>query len=327
MRKSAALIAIALFTWAASAEESKLSHIQTAPGDAGAEASADCSRGVTYDDGGFVDFYGMNPAYMVMKFDLPTGTTSLNQVCSCFSKLNAESPSSLAYEVVVYDDNGAGGSPGTFLGSAPATATFIPIAGNSNFYNISLENSGIVLPDNSVYVGVHFNSSSHLVCGDRSVETAPRPVYQSSNGTAWGNSTTSFSGSGPNVWGIRVDPSIVSSACTTTSEELCVNGGRFKVKVTFDAPPFPTGVARAVKLTDETGYFWFFSASNVEAFVKVIDGCAYNNSYWVFAGGLTNVHTVMTVTDTTSGVVRTYTNPQGTAFQPVQDTSAFSTCP
>lgn len=28
-----------------------------------------------------------------------------------------------------------------------------------------------------------------------------------------------------------------------------------------------------------------------------------------------------------TGAVRTYTNPQGTAFQPIQDTSAFATCP
>ncbi|MFA6957500.1 MAG: hypothetical protein WC538_16635 [Thermoanaerobaculia bacterium] len=327
MRKSVAAIAFALFTWSAAAAEPKLSHIQKGDGGAAPEASSDCSLGVTYDDGGFLDFYGMNaPAYAVMKFDLPTGTTGIDQVCSCFSKLDAGSPPSLQYDVVVYDNNGPDGIPGTFLGSVAATASSIPVAGNSDFYSVSLANSGIVLPDNSVYVGVRFSSANHLVCGDRSATTAIRPVYQSTNGSSWANSTTSFSGSGPNAWGIRVDPAIASTACVSTADELCLNGGRFKVKAIFDAST-SSGTAHAVKLTNETGYFWFFSPSNVETVVKVIDGCAYNNSFWFFAGGLTNVQTIMTVTDTTTGVVRTYTNPQGTAFQPIQDTSAFTTCP
>jgi len=327
MRKTLAAIAFALLTLTASADEPKLIHIEKADGPSSPEASADCAQGVTYDDGGFVDFYGLNPpAYMVMQFDLPNGTRALDQVCSCFSKLDAGSPSSLAYDVVVFDNNGASGSPGTFLGSVAATATSIPVAGNSDFYSVSLANAGIVLPDSSVYVGVRYNSANHLVCGDRSVTTSARPVYQSSNGGAWTNSTTAYSGSGPKAWGIRVDPAIATTSCISTIDELCLNGGRFKVKTSFDAST-ASGQAKAVKLTDETGYFWFFSESNVEAVVKVIDGCGYNNSYWFFAGGLTNVHTTTTVTDTSTGAVRTYTNPQGTAFQPIQDTSAFSTCP
>ena len=34
----------------------------------------------------------------------------------------------------------------------------------------------------------------------------------------------------------------------------------------------------------------------------------------------------MTVTDMQTGAVRTYTNPQGTAFLPIQDTAAFPAC-
>ena len=35
----------------------------------------------------------------------------------------------------------------------------------------------------------------------------------------------------------------------------------------------------------------------------------------------------LTVTDTLRGVTKQYTNPQSTAFQPIQDTEAFATCP
>jgi hypothetical protein len=41
---------------------------------------------------------------------------------------------------------------------------------------------------------------------------------------------------------------------------------------------------------------------------------------------LTNVQVDLTVTDTQNGTVKTYRNPQNTSFQPIQDTSAFSTC-
>ncbi|HEY4563258.1 MAG TPA: hypothetical protein VIJ36_09775, partial [Thermoanaerobaculia bacterium] len=73
-------------------------------------------------------------------------------------------------------------------------------------------------------------------------------------------------------------------------------------------------------------YFWFFDPANVETIVKVLNGCGLNQRYWVFAGGLTSVQTVITVRDTRTGIAKTYTNPQGTPFQPVQDTSAFMGC-
>jgi hypothetical protein len=44
-------------------------------------------------------------------------------------------------------------------------------------------------------------------------------------------------------------------------------------------------------------------------------------------GGLTNVGVTTTVTDIASGVAKTYTNTEGIAFQPIQDTLAFETCP
>ena len=81
-----------------------------------------------------------------------------------------------------------------------------------------------------------------------------------------------------------------------------------------------------MRLTPDTGYFTFFDPSNVEVVVKVLNACGFNQKIWTFAGGLTNVATVITVTDTVTGVSKTYTNTQGTFFQPVQDVSAFGTC-
>lgn len=122
-------------------------------------------------------------------------------------------------------------------------------------------------------------------------------------------------------------PAAASGPCVQGPTTLCLQDGRFKVEGTFQTPAGQLGLAKMVKLTEETGYLWFFSDTNVETVVKVLDACTYNQRFWVFAGGLTNVRTTLTVTDTATGQVKTYQNPQGTAFQPIQDASAFATCP
>ncbi len=114
--------------------------------------------------------------------------------------------------------------------------------------------------------------------------------------------------------------------CQDDATHLCL-AGRFRVEVAWRTPDGGSGVGQAVRLTAESAYFWFFDAANVELLVKVLDGCPVNGRYWVFAGGLTNVATTLTVTDTRSGAVQIYRNPQGTAFAPLQETAAFSTCP
>lgn len=80
MRLPIAAIVFALLSWQAAAEEPTEFHIQVPAGEAVAEASIDCASGVVYDDGVFVDFYGMNPAYVVMKFDLPSRTPALSRL-------------------------------------------------------------------------------------------------------------------------------------------------------------------------------------------------------------------------------------------------------
>lgn len=117
-----------------------------------------------------------------------------------------------------------------------------------------------------------------------------------------------------------------AAACTPTSTALCLNSGRFRVTADWRRTDGSTGQGTAVSLTNDTGYFWFFNSANVEAITKVLNGCSLNNAYWVFASGLTNVEVTLNYTDTVTGTLKTYRNPLGTAFQPVQDTSAFQSC-
>ncbi|HEY8021603.1 MAG TPA: hypothetical protein VIH93_10905 [Thermoanaerobaculia bacterium] len=116
-------------------------------------------------------------------------------------------------------------------------------------------------------------------------------------------------------------------ACVPGPTTLCLLGNRFAVQATFDTGSGLSGPAQVMGLTDGSGYLWFFNQANVEAAVKVLNGCALNSRYWIFVGGLTDVHVVFRVTDTHSGLQRLYVNPQGTPFQPVQDVGAFATCP
>ena len=114
--------------------------------------------------------------------------------------------------------------------------------------------------------------------------------------------------------------------CVASSTALCLHGGRFRVTVSWEKPTGEHGDGIGVMLTDDSAYFWFFSAANVELVVKTLDACSISQRFWVFAGGLTDVSVRMTVVDTVAGVVRIYDNPPGVAFLPLQDTTAFA-CP
>ncbi len=132
-------------------------------------------------------------------------------------------------------------------------------------------------------------------------------------------------------WGVALDVTCTTvpspSGCQPSTTAACLNGGRFKVSLTYQPPGQAQGNASANTLTTDTAWYWFFNPANVEAIVKVLNGCGTNNHYWVFASGLTNVQVGITVEDTSTGFRKTYSNPQGTAFRPIQDTVAFAACP
>ncbi|MEP6471975.1 MAG: hypothetical protein ABJC28_08150 [Acidobacteriota bacterium] len=107
-------------------------------------------------------------------------------------------------------------------------------------------------------------------------------------------------------------PPAAAQACVPNATTLCLNSSRFKVQVTWRVPSQGTsGVGTGIALTSDTGEFWFFSANNIELVIKVVDGRAFNNRYWVFYGALSDVAYTITVTDSQTGAVKTYENPSG----------------
>ena len=132
----------------------------------------------------------------------------------------------------------------------------------------------------------------------------------------------------PLAAGAEAPPPIVAQgstkagACVESATRLCLNGGRFAVESTWKDFSGNTGTGKAVRLTGDTGYFWFFDAANVELVLKVLDGRPVNNKFWVFYGALSSVEYTITVTDTETGTVKTYKNPSG-RLGSVGDTGAF----
>jgi photosystem II stability/assembly factor-like uncharacterized protein len=117
---------------------------------------------------------------------------------------------------------------------------------------------------------------------------------------------------------------VLARADLQPGSSLRLNGDRFLVKMSWETVPGVSGRGQTHTLTGDTGYAWFFQESNVEVLLKVLDGCGLTGHFWVFAAGLTNVRTDITVADTQTRAVKIYHNPAGQPFQPIQDVNALA---
>ncbi len=123
------------------------------------------------------------------------------------------------------------------------------------------------------------------------------------------------------------------NTCFPDSDTLCIDDRlgdrRFKVEIDFSTTSGggALGAAHAIQLDDmgirRGGLFWFFSADNPELLIKVLDGCAINDSFWVFYAAATDVGLTLTVTDTKTGHTFLRTNPDHHPVDTVQATAAL----
>jgi predicted outer membrane repeat protein len=125
------------------------------------------------------------------------------------------------------------------------------------------------------------------------------------------------------VDGVTVDTVILQGSGCTADPTLCLANDRFQLQVSWERPTGERGAGHPVALSGDTGYFWFFDPANVELVVKVLDGRALNQRFWVFYGALSNVKYTLTVTDTVTGAVKVYVNPQN-RLASLADTAAFA---
>ena len=77
-----------------------------------------------------------------------------------------------------------------------------------------------------------------------------------------------------------------------------LQNGRFELTATWRDALGQSGTARLVQApSNDSALFYFFSADNWELMVKVLDGCAINGAYWVFAAASTDVEYSVTIED------------------------------
>ena len=115
------------------------------------------------DDGSAENGYAGNPA-TVIEFSVVDQFDSAdfpNSIISdvCVGLIASPTPASLTFEVVVFDDDGAGGAPGTELGSSGSFSTPMPIPPGlpGTVINVPLPGAGIQVPaSGNFYVGVRF---------------------------------------------------------------------------------------------------------------------------------------------------------------------------
>jgi hypothetical protein len=192
-------------------------------------------------------------------------------------------------------------APATFAQSPVSTATFgvSPLA-------MAFANGKLWLSTNGAYYSLDTGAPGGAFTSEGFA------VYPSPDGTFSYRASGMFPAATPCVPGPTV-------ACLAN---------RFKVEAAYDATPGNgAGPGNVVLESTQSVKFSFFDPANIEIILKVLDACVPPfNKWWVYAGGLTDVGVAITVTDTATGAVKTYTSAKGSLFKPFADTSAFA-CP
>ncbi len=120
----------------------------------------------------------------------------------------------------------------------------------------------------------------------------------------------------------------IARRCIDTVAARCLQGGRFRAEVAYEAYDGASGAAQAAPARSaDTAIFSFFDPDNWELMVKVLDGCGINAKFWVYSSASTDVAYTMTVTDTETGAQKVYSNPLGRIALTVTDNQAFSCTP
>ncbi len=179
--------------------------------------------------------------------------------------------------------------------------------------------------------------------------TGERGVYRSiDRGLSWwsipGGLTSSVNALA--IEPLTIDPHASSRIYAGTGEgvfdvdlvtTLALHSGRFQVEIDWreyrdirgrgsvaSVPEDPEG--DVALRSRESAVLEFFGPDNWELLVKVLDGRALTDHFWVFSAAPTNVEYTLTVTDTACGDVWTTVNPLGRAAPAVTDVEALPGC-
>lgn len=107
--------------------------------------------------------------------------------------------------------------------------------------------------------------------------------------------------------------------------EATLGQGRFRVTASWRSRLGEFGIARlAEPTTTDSALYYFFSPNNWELMVKVLNGCAINGHYWVFAAASTDVEYTVSIIDNLAGAGPfTFGNTAGQPAVAVTNINAF----
>lgn len=152
-------------------------------------------------------------------------------------------------------------------------------------------------------------------------KTGAVKAYQNTTGECGGIDNAGFlpafaplteAGSG----GLRSQP-LAATACRADRDTLCLLNNRFAVEIDWrNQRNGQSGKAGATALSKITGTFFFSDAGNVEVMAKLVD---LGDRLGFFYGSLSDFEYTIRVTDTSTGTVKTYTNPAGKVCGGIDD--------
>lgn len=119
--------------------------------------------------------------------------------------------------------------------------------------------------------------------------------------------------------------------CIRDVDTACLQNDRFEVNVAWNnndgngtGQVMSFGGQRAEGA--ESAFYYFQSPANFEIGVKVLNACipAFGNKFWVFISGLTDQGWQVTVRDTQTGAIKTYSNSKNHLSTTFADVGAFN---
>jgi hypothetical protein len=128
-----------------------------------------------------------------------------------------------------------------------------------------------------------------------------------------------------------LNPAPDTAPCLAGASTACLQGGRFEAKVEWQTAS-TSGVAQVMSFggqraeNGDSSFFWFFTSTNFEMGLKILNACGLNNKFWVFISGLTDQGWTVSLRDTATGATKTYSNAVGHLTSTTADTAALS-CP
>lgn len=106
-------------------------------------------------------------------------------------------------------------------------------------------------------------------------------------------------------------------------DRLCFFDGRFEVSLRWQTAGGASGDAKRAASGGDSGLFWFFDPNNWESMIKVLDGCAINGHFWVYAATSSDVGFTLRALDTKTGADRTWTHAPGSPAPAITDVEVF----